>query len=134
MSSFRSLLQLAGQEFALANCTYAFNQGVSERGRVTAKVRSGLLVLHLDVPAGDELLDWANNPQKKLGGTIVFHRADQPLASEALRFEEGFCVAYEENFQSGATPEGAYRCTLHISAARLSMGSVTKDNNWTETR
>ncbi|RZK30080.1 MAG: hypothetical protein EOO63_07630 [Hymenobacter sp.] len=134
MSSFRSLLQLGKQEFVLRECTYAFDQAVSERGLVTAKVRSGLLVLHLDVPTSDELLDWANDPRKKLSGTIVFHRPDEPLAGETLKFEEGFCVAYEENFRAGATPEGAYRCTLHISAASLAMGAVTKDNTWVATR
>ena len=134
MSSFRGLLQLANQEFALAECTYAFDQAVSERGRVTAKVRSGLLVLHLDVPTTDVLLDWANDPHKKLSGTIIFHRPDEPLADETLQFEDGFCVAYEESFRSGATPEGAYRCTLHISAASLTMGAVTKDNTWLATR
>lgn len=134
MSSFRGLLQLANQEFILAECTYAFDQAVSERGRVTAKVRSGLLVLRLDVPANDTLLDWANDPAKKLSGTIIFHRPDEPLAGETLRFEDGFCVAYEETFQAGATPEGAYHCTLHISAASLVMGTVTKDNTWAATR
>ena len=134
MSSFRGLLLLADQEFPLVECTYAFSQATSERGRVTAKVRSGLLVLHLDVPAGDQLLDWANDPHKKLSGTVIFHQPDQPVAGETLRFEDGFCVAYEENFQAGAAPEGAYRCTLHVSAARLLMGAVTKDNMWVQTR
>jgi len=134
MSSFRGLLQLANQEFVLAECTYAFDQAVSERGRVTAKVRSGLLVLRLDVPASDMLLDWANDPAKKLSGIVIFHRPDEPLAGETLRFEDGFCVAYEETFQAGAAPEGAYRCTLHISAASLAMGTITKDNNWAATR
>ena len=57
MSSFRGLLQLANQEYTLAECTYAFDQAISKRGRVMAKVRSGLLVLHLDVPTTDVLLD-----------------------------------------------------------------------------
>jgi hypothetical protein len=134
MPSFRSLLQLAGQEFALAECTYAFDQATNERGRVVAKVRSGLLVLHLDVPTSDLLLGWANDPHKKLSGTIVFYQTDQPLAGETLRFEDGFCVAYEEYFQSGAAPEGAYHCTLHIAAATLVMGAVAKDNAWLATR
>jgi hypothetical protein len=134
MSSFRGILTVAGQDFPLAACTYEFSQATSERGRVVAKVRSGLLTLHLDVPNTDQLLDWANDPQKKLSGTIVFHQTDQPIASETLHFADGLCVAYDEAFQAGAAPEGAYRCTLHISAASLAMGAVRKDNNWVETR
>lgn len=134
MSSFRGLLTLAGQEFPLVQCSYEFSQATSERGRVTAKVRSGLLVLHLDVPDSDQLLAWAADPNKKLSGSVVFNQTDRPVVSEQLQFEDGFCVAYEEIFQSGAAPEGAYRCTLHISAARLRLGTLTKDNTWVQSR
>ncbi|RZK25614.1 MAG: hypothetical protein EOO57_24725 [Hymenobacter sp.] len=134
MSSFRGMLLLAGQEFPLVQCSYEFSQATSERGRVTAKVRSGLLMLHLDVPHDDELLAWANDPHKKLSGSVIFHQTDRPVVREVLAFEEGFCVAYDEVFQSGAAPEGAYRCTLHISAAKLSLGTVAKDNTWVQTR
>lgn len=134
MSSFRGLLLLAGQEFPLVQCSYEFNQATSERGRVTAKVRSGLLILHLDVPTNDQLLAWANDPHKKLSGSVIFHETDRPVVREELTFEDGFCVAYDEDFQSGGAPEGAYRCTLHISAARLTLGAVAKDNTWVQTR
>lgn len=134
MSSFRGLLTLAGQEFPLVQCSYEFNQATSERGRVMAKVRSGLLVLHLDVPDSDQLVAWANDPHKKMDGSVVFHQTDRPTVREQLFFEDSFCVAYEEAFQSGAAPEGAYRCTLHISAGRLTLGTVAKDNTWMQTR
>ena len=76
----------------------------------------------------------ARPPQDAAPGDPTDGPADQPIASETLRFEDGLCVAYDEEFHSGAAPEGAYRCTLHISAASLSMGAVSKDNNWVETR
>ncbi|RYF04746.1 MAG: hypothetical protein EOO40_10925 [Deltaproteobacteria bacterium] len=128
------MLLLAGQEFPLVQCSYEFTQAAGERGRVTAKVRSGMLLLHLDVPTSDQLLVWANDPHKKLSGSVVFYQTDRPIVREALTFEDGFCVAYDETFQSGAAPEGAYRCTLHISAARLTLGTVAKDNTWVQTR
>ena len=134
MSSFRGLLTLAGQEFPLVQCSYEFSQATSERGRVMAKVRSGLLVLHLDVPDGNQLLAWAADPLKKLSGSVVFHETDRPVVSEQVQFEDAFCVAYEELFESGAAPQGAYRCTLHVSAARLLLGSLAKDNTWVQTR
>lgn len=134
MSSFRGILTLDGQDFPLVQCSYEFGQAVSERGRVTAKVRSGLLVLHLDVPDGDQLLAWAIDPHKKLSGSVVFHQTDRPVVREKLDFADGFCVAYEEIFQVGAAPEGAYRCTLHVSAARLTLDTVAKDNAWVQTR
>ena len=134
MSSFRALLTLDGQDFPVVQCTYEFSQATSERGRTTAKVRSGLLTLHLDVPDSDKLLAWAVNPQNKLSGYVIFHETNSPVVSEKLTFGDGFCVAYEEVFVSGSDVVGAYRCMLQISAAKLTLGAVEKDNNWVQTR
>lgn len=134
MSSFHGILTLAGQDFPIVRCTYEFSQATGERGRVTAKVRSGMLTLDLDVSESDELLVWAADPNKKLSGYLVFHATDSPVASEKLEFEDGFCVAYDEIFYAGAVSQGAYRCMLQISAAKLTLGMVEKDNTWIQTR
>ncbi|HEX8327723.1 MAG TPA: type VI secretion system tube protein TssD [Hymenobacter sp.] len=134
MSSFRSLLVLEGQNYPVAHCTYEFSQATTERGRAAAKVRSGVLTLHLDVPHGDQLLAWATDPQKKLNGLLVFQETNRPIVRESLAFEDGFCVAYEEVFVSGSDTDGAYQCTLHISAAKLTLGVVEKDSAWVQTR
>ena len=134
MSSFRCILTLNGQEYPVVHCAYEFSQATSERGRASAKVRSGLLTLSLDVPDDDQLLAWANDPHKKLGGIIVFQETNRPIAREVITFEDGFCVSYEEVFVSGADSDGAYRCLLQISAGNLTLGAVAKDNTWAETR
>jgi hypothetical protein len=134
MSSFRCLLVLDAQELPVVRCTYEFNQPTGPRGRVAAKVRSGLITLELDVPHHDQLLAWAADPQKKLSGTVLFLETNRPMLSEQLAFEDAFCVAYQEDFHSGAEPEGAYRCTLQLSAAKLLLGAVERDSAWAATR
>ena len=134
MSSFRCLLSLADQEFPVVLCTYEFEQATTERGRATAKVRSGLITLHLDVPDGDQLLAWATDPRKKLSGSLLFFETNRPIVREKLAFEDAFCVSYDEVFQSGAEPQGAYRCMLRISAARLALNAAEKDSAWAQTR
>lgn len=134
MSSFRCLLLLAEQELPVVHCTYQFSQPTAQRGRVAAKVRSGLITLELDVPHDDQLLAWAADPQKKLSGTLLFLETNRPTLSEQLTFEDAFCVAYREDFHSGAEPEGAYRCTLQLSASKLTLGTVARDSTWAETR
>lgn len=134
MASFRCILTLDGQDFPVVNCSYEFSQATSERGRASAKVRSGLLTLHLDVPDGDQLLAWATDPLKKLNGYLIFQETNRPVARERLSFEDGFCVSYEEIFVSGTDTAGAYRCVLQISAAKLMLGTFEKDNAWTQTR
>ncbi|GAA4027402.1 hypothetical protein GCM10022409_09240 [Hymenobacter glaciei] len=134
MSSFRCLLLLAGQELPVVHCAYQFSQPTAQRGRVAAKVRSGLITLELDVPHDDQLLAWATDPQKKLGGTLLFLETNRPTFSEQLEFEDAFCVSYQEDFRSGAESAGAYRCTLQLSAAKLVLGTVERDSTWAQTR
>ena len=133
MSSFNAIFHVAGRDYPIVHCAYEFTQFTGERGRVTSKVKSGLLTLVIDVPDGSELLAWAVHPRKKLSGNLIFEATDNPIAREKLVFEDGFCVSYEEVFVSGSA-HGAYRCTLQISAAKLKLGTVTKDNTWVETR
>lgn len=134
MSSFRCILSLAGQDFPVVHCTYEFSQATSERGRVAAKVRSGLITLHLDVPDGNQLLAWAADPHKKHSGFLTFQQTNRPIAREVLAFEDGFCVAYEEIFVAGSGTAGAYQCILQISAAKLALNAAEKDSAWVQTR
>jgi len=134
MSSFRCILTTAEGSYPVAQCAYEFAQATTERGRASAKVRSGLLTLQLDVPHTDELLAWAIDPHKKLSGLLTFHETNLPVARENLAFEDGFCVSYDEVFTSGDEPQGAYRCLLQISAGKLLLGTAEKDNTWAQTR
>jgi tRNA threonylcarbamoyladenosine modification (KEOPS) complex Pcc1 subunit len=57
MASFSAELEVAGALYLVRSCTYDFTQVTSERGRVVAKVRHGLVHLTLDVPDASTLLD-----------------------------------------------------------------------------
>ena len=134
MASFLCTLTVDNQDFPVVHCAFEFKQATNERGRVSAKVRSGLITLHLDVPDSDQLVAWAADSQKKLSGHLVFHETNRPVAREKLSFEDGFCVLYEEIFVSGDGADGVYQCTLQISAAKLNLGTVENDSHWTQTR
>lgn len=134
MSSFHCTLTLEDHVFPVTQCAYEFSQATSERGRVSAKVRSGTITLQLDVPDGDTLLAWATDPHKKLSGTLTFEETNRAIAREVLAFEDGFCVSYQEMFVAGSTTAGAYRCVLHISAAKLTLNAAEKDSAWAQTR
>lgn len=105
----------------MRTCTYDFTQATSERGRVVAKVRHGLVQLTLDVPDDDRLLDWAAAPYKPLTGRVIFYDAKGGPALETLAWEDGQCVGYQEEFFSGSVTEGAYVCHLTIAAPKLTM-------------
>jgi hypothetical protein len=134
MSSFRCTLSLADQDFPVVLCNYEFEQATTDRGRATAKVRSGLITLELDVPDSDQLFAWATDPHKKLSGSILFFETNRPIVREKLAFEDAFCVSYDEIFHSGAEPAGAYRCIMQISATKLMLNAAEKDSSWAQSR
>jgi len=121
MASFYAELQVAGTTYPVRSCAYEFTQSTNERGRVAAKVRHGRVRLTLDVPEGDELLSWAAAPFKPLAGRVVFRSAQGGAALETLRWEDGQCVGYREEFLHGSVHEGAYVCHLTIAAPKLTM-------------
>lgn len=121
MASFYAELQVAGATYPVRHCAYEFTQATSERGRVVAKVRHGLVRLTLDVPDDDQLLDWAATPYKPLAGHVIFYDAKGGPALETLSWEEGQCVGYQEEFSSGDQQQGAYVCHLTIAARKLTL-------------
>jgi hypothetical protein len=121
MASFSAELHVAGTTYPVRHCTYEFTQATSERGRVVAKVRHGLVHLTLDVPADDKLLDWAHAPYKPLAGRVIFYDAKGGSVLETLAWEAGQCVGYQEEFSSGDQNQGAYVCHLTIAAPTLTL-------------
>jgi hypothetical protein len=121
MASFYAELHVAGVTYPVRHCAYEFTQATSERGRVVAKVRHGLVRLTLDVPDDDKLLDWAHTPYKPLAGRVSFYDAKGGPVLETLAWEAGQCVGYQEEFSSGDQSQGAYVCHLTIAAPTLTL-------------
>lgn len=121
MASFYAELHVEGAAYRVVHCTFACHQAISLRGRAQAHVRFDPLQLVLDVPTGDALLAWAAAPHKPLSGEVVFYQLAQQVASETIAFEAGECVAYAEQFASGAAGDGAYVCHLTIAAPKFEL-------------
>lgn len=105
----------------MRQCGFEFAQATSQRGRVQAKVRHGLVYLGLDVPHDEVLLAWAATPFKAQAGHVTFFADDQRTARETLSFTAGQCVSYSEAFTAGDADEGAYLCQLTIATEHLML-------------
>jgi len=123
MASFSAELHVEGQVYQLRLCSYEFTQPTSQRGRVAAKVRMGLVHLTLDVPTDNQLLSWAATPFKPLAGQVAFFAAQGGSVLETLSWEAGQCVGYQEEFAAGDPATGAYVCHLTIAAPQLTVQS-----------
>ena len=121
MASYSAKLEIDGQEYPVVLCSYGFTQAIDARGRISERVRHGLLELVLDVPAGDQLLVWAATPHYPLDGHVSFFQVSGLMASETVSFKAGQCIGYQEVFEAGADVVGSYRCSLTIAAAQLEL-------------
>jgi hypothetical protein len=121
MASFSAKLRVDGQTYPVVLCNYSFNQAMRGRGRVTEKVRHGLLEIVLDVPAGDQLLAWAAKAHHPLDEYVSFFKENEFMAHETVAFTGGECVGYQELFEAGAVTIGSYRCSLTIAATQLKL-------------
>jgi hypothetical protein len=115
MASFSAQLQVEGNVFRLQHCAFEVQQATHQRGRVSTKVRYGLVQVLLDVPDQQVLLAWAADPIKQLTVDIVFLDANGGSAVETLHLPAAYCVAYQEEFRQGDSAAGAYVCQLTLS-------------------
>jgi hypothetical protein len=95
-------------------CSFAVQQAIYQRGRVSTKVRYEPVHLILDVPADDVLLAWAASAHQQLAAAIVFANAAGGSALETLRLPASYCVTYAEVFEQGDLTSGAYGCHLTV--------------------
>jgi hypothetical protein len=121
MTAIAAQLLVASHTYPVRLATYEFTQATGLRGRVTERVRMGLVALTLDVPADDFLVSWAATPNKPLAGQVVFVAAQGGMALETLAWEAGQCVGYREEFVAGDQAVGAYVCHLTIAAPQLTI-------------
>jgi hypothetical protein len=102
-------------------CTYEFTQATHKKGYAVTKVRHEKVVLTMDVPTKDGIIDWAATSYKSLPGQVVFHDFEGGAVSETLAWEIGYCVGYKEDFASNDLNEGAYICHLTIASPKLTV-------------
>ena len=115
MASFAAELRVAGHAFPVIHCAFGVEQATHQRGRVSTKVRYGLVQLTLAVPEGDELLAWAAAPQKRQPAEVLFRDSVGGSVLETLSLKGAYCVVYHEQFISGDEQGGAYQCLLTLS-------------------
>ena len=115
MASFSAVLRVAGQSFPVLHCSFGVEQATHQRGRVSTKVRYGPVQLTLDVPEGDLLPGWANEPHKRQPAQVFFRDSAGGSVVETLALKAAYCVRYHEQFVHGDAQGGAYQCYLTLS-------------------
>jgi hypothetical protein len=124
--SFKAELSLEGKTFRISNCEYKMVRETDTSGRPVAGVKYMLIQLVLDGSEDETLLFWAADPQKKVSGTLTFYRIDQESVLKEVKFEDAFCVVYNEvfGFNNNAQNNASYILKIQISSGKASIGGV----------
>ena len=128
MSSFKGTLKVNGKEFEVISLDYSFNQKTDEKGRPASDVRKGLITISIVGSDDDSLLGWMIDPYKKTNGSVTLEKIDQASTLKELKFEDGYCVAFDEKF--GSNDNEPLMITLSISARKVTVGNATHEDKW----
>jgi hypothetical protein len=128
MSSFKATFKVDGKSFDVVSCSYSFTQNIDERGRPASDVRKGHIKVTVVASDDDKVLGWMIDPYKKTNGSITLEKIDQASTLKEIKFEDGYCVSYEEDFD--AVNAQAMTDTFEISARKITVGSATHEDKW----
>jgi type VI protein secretion system component Hcp len=126
--SFKSVLQLDGEEINVLNCQFSFTQSVDHNGKPAARPIGGLITITLESDGNTGLFDWMISNTQTKSGKIIFYRRDALSKMKELSFQDAYCVDYHESFS--ARGELPMEIQLTLSARQLKMGSSTFENPW----
>jgi hypothetical protein len=139
MASFNAALVLGNQpewssrlvaQYPITIGTQQMHQDVDRRGRPVSRTYPGEVHLTMPVPAGTELIAWANDPHKALPCSIIFSDLDGLGPSLVLRLENALCVSYAEHFQRDADGHVAFFCQLTLVAEKFTKQRTDFPNTW----
>jgi type VI protein secretion system component Hcp len=129
--SFKSVLQIDGEEVNVLNCHYSFTQSIDHNGKPAARPIGGLVTVTLESDGSTDLFEWMISNTKTKSGKIIFYRRDALSKMKELAFEDAYCIEYHESFTSrGELP---MEIQLTLSARQLKLGGATFDNPWPTT-
>lgn len=130
-SSFEAKFNVKGLPKPLTVITsrITFSQPVSPKGRPTAGVRSGQIVVRLLGDDRGTITDWAMDPLKALSGEIVYYDPVTKTVFRKLNFKDTYCVRYNEIFTVG-DGVAAYTFELGLTAREMHLDDKLHDNMW----
>ncbi|RFM32146.1 type VI secretion system tube protein TssD [Chitinophaga silvisoli] len=129
--SFKSVLQIDGEEINVLNCHFSFTQSIDHNGKPAARPIGGLVTVTLESDGSTDLFEWMISNTKTKSGKIIFYRRDALSKMKELAFEDAYCIEYHESFSSrGELP---MEIQLTLSARQLKLGGSTFDNPWPAT-
>ncbi len=126
--SFKAKLKVAGKEYNVLDCSYHMHQEVDATGRPSSITRGGHVNVSVESTQETDLFEWMCNNFERKDGSIVFLKRDSDATMKELKFNEGYLIKFDEQYDSANVNPMVVRFT--ISAKEIAMGNGSHVNDW----
>ena len=138
MNSFRTFMKLGELPdgtitgmfkggYEIDHCSYAFDQGIDEKGQAQTEVHGGTITLIIRQLPSDELIRWGMESRHYVSGAIVLYDPDN-VPIEKTFFNNAACVYMKIDYESDGA---SYVYTqMTIKAETIIIGEAKFENKW----
>ena len=107
---------------------YKFNQATDREGQISGIPRGGKIQVRVKAlnDGTPDLLAWMTERNLPKNGSIEFLETKTGKAMKTIKFENGYCVDFEEKWEDKV---GHYE-EITITCKNIEVGSVKFENEW----
>lgn len=98
---------------------HGFVQGRDDKGRPNTKVHGSMVGVRMVMTGESELAKWMLDPYNRRNARVVFKRMDQDSTFIEIRFEEAYCVFYQDKLNARGTKEASAAIDVYLSPRRV---------------
>lgn len=126
--SFLAKLTIDDNTMNVLSCTFSFEQGSDYTGRPSQRPRGGQINVLIESTRKTDFLEWMISSNMTKDGELIFYKRDNLSSLKTVKFKEGYCLSYLEDFNAkGGEP---LKTRVVISSKEISVNETTFVNLW----
>ena len=126
--SFLAKLEIDGETMNVLEFQCTIGQEIDKTGKPSADPSGGNLRMILESTKSTMLFDWMISNSQTKNGKITFFKRDAMSKMREFKFNEGYCVKYDEFFSSVSnTP---MQIEVMISSKEIILNGSKLGRNW----
>lgn len=115
---------------AVIRFNHGFVQGCDDKGRPNTNVHGSLVGVRMMMTGDSELAKWMLDPYERRNARVVFKRTDQDSTFTETRFEEAYCLFYQDKLNARGSKEVSATIDIYLSPRRVIARGITFDAGW----
>ena len=109
---------------------HGFVQGTDDKGRPNTAVYGSMIGVRMVMTADSELAKWMLDPYDRRNARVVFKRLDQNSTFTETRFEQAYCMFYQDKLNARGGTEASAVIDVYLAPRRVIARGTTFDAGW----